>query len=150
MSQTATTQLRGARRSGEDRIPGLGAQMEVLKRRTARKPEHRDPALRHVKAGIHAIDKAPTASNHHANRQALGEARSTVDGMTPAGGSGTHNPRPRRSSSLTALVAEEALLTHARSNQGQRSEQVAQALGTDSDRPAKKPPIQDRRVKTAG
>ncbi len=143
---------RGPRRPEEQRIAELEAQIEALKRRKARKLVQRDPALKHLHAAMRSIDKALAASSNHADRQALGDARNTLAAclaLTGAPSNGTLVPQARRS---TGAMTEDTLLAHVRSNPGQRGEQIAAALGTDSDtvRPVMKRLIQAGRVRTAG
>ena len=66
------------RRSEEDRIKALEAQIESLKQRAEAKKVKRDPALKHVAAALRSIDKALSFSEDQATRQALDEARATI------------------------------------------------------------------------
>lgn len=124
-----------ARRSEEERIVQLEKQIAAIKARAARKLVRKDPALRHIHASVKAIDKALAASEDHATRQALGEARSTLaaclalSGVAPKADRGTLVPQPRRAA---AAISEEALLSHVRQHPGQRGEEIARALGTES------------------
>jgi len=136
----------------EDRIRALEAQIEALKQRKARKQLHRDPALKQIHAAIRSIDKAMAASSDRTEREALGEARNTLTAclaLTGGKSSGTLVPQARRAS---GVVSEDALLAYVRTNPGQRGEQIAGALGTDSAsvRPVMKKLIQAGKVRTIG
>ena len=142
------------RRSDEDRIKELEAQIEALKQRKARKQQRRDPALKQMHAAVRSIDKAMSISTDHAVREALGEARNTLTAclaLMGATSKGMIVPAPRRAT-VGAGLSEEALLSYVRSNPGHRGEQIAAALGTDTAaiRPVMKRLIKAGRVKTAG
>ena len=142
------------RRSDEDRIRELEAQIEALKQRKARKQQHRDPALKQMHAAVRSIDKAMGTSSDHAVREALGEARNTLTAclaLVGAASKGMIVPAPRRATAV-AGISEEALLSYVRTNPGHRGEQIAVALGTDAAtiRPLMKRLIQAGKVRTAG
>jgi len=141
-----------AHRAPEDRIKALEAQIDALKQRKARKLVRRDPALRHMHAAVRSIDKALAASSDHAERQALGEARNTLSAclaLTGVTAKAVLVPQSRRAA---GEVSEDALLSHVRLNPGQRGEQIAIALGTNTStvRPVMKRLIKAGRVKSAG
>jgi hypothetical protein len=141
-----------SRRSEEDRIRALEAQIEALKQRKVRKLQRRDPALKHMHAAVRSIDKAMSENHDAAARQGLADARSTLTAclaLTSTAPKGTLVPQPRRS---VGGVSEDALLSHVRQNPGHRGEQIATALGTDTAtvRPVMKRLIRAGRVKTAG
>ena len=69
------------RRTEEQRIQALEAQIAALKLRAERKKLTRDPALKHVSAALRSIDKALSHSEDAATRQALDEP----DQATPQG-----------------------------------------------------------------
>ena len=141
-----------ARRSIEDRIKALEAQIEALKQRKARRLQRRDPALKHMHAAVRSIDRAVATSTDRAEREALGEARNTLMAclaLTGATPKGTLVPQARRQA---GGVSEEALMSYLRTNPGERGEQIAWALGTDAPtlRPVMKRLIRAGRVKTTG
>jgi hypothetical protein len=141
-----------ARRSDEDRIKALEARIEALKQRKARRQRRRDPALKQMHAAVRSIDQALAASADHAVREALGEARTTLAAclaLTSATPRGTLVPQARRGA---GGVTEDALLAHVRAHPGQRGEEIASVLGTDTGtvRPVMKRLIQAGRVRTAG
>jgi UDP-N-acetyl-D-mannosaminuronic acid transferase (WecB/TagA/CpsF family) len=136
------------RRNDEQLIADLHAKIEAVKARAARKQAKANPAIRHTSAAVKSIDKAMEATNDNAVRTALQEARAALsaclalDGVLVAGGS--RAPRSR--------VAPEALLEYVKEHPGQRGEEIAAALGTDSRsmRPAMQKLIATKKVKTHG
>ena len=143
------------RRSAEDRIKAIEAQIEALKQRRARKLVQRDPALKHLHAAVRSIEKAMAESHDAAARKGLAEARSTLAaclalvGAAPTRERGVVTPRSR---AATCEITEDALLAHVRTNPGHRGEQIATAFGTDTGtiRPVMKRLIRAGRVKAAG
>lgn len=148
-SETATR----VRRTDEQLIGDLEAQIQRLKNRAAQKRMTRSPAIKHTTNALKAIDAALAESDDKATRQSLDEARSTlvaclaVAGVVvpPAGG------RIRRTAVDRDQLAE-ALLAHIKAHSGQRGEQIAAALGTDTKtmRPAMHALIAENKVKTRG
>ena len=142
------------RRTEEHRIAALEAQIAAIKAKVARKKVAKDPSLRHISAAVRSIDKAMAESGDAATRQALSEARSTLsaclslNGVVIAGGAKVRTRRAAGGSS----VNEAALLAYVEAHPGQRGEQIAQALGTDSNsmRPAMQRLIADRKIRTRG
>jgi hypothetical protein len=149
-----------ARRSEEDRIAELEKKIADLKARAERKKARTNPSVRHMVAAVRSIDKALAASQDGALRKALDEARATlsaclaVQGVVPAQGSrtaGRSSAGGRRSNADVAGLAE-TLLSHLQQHPGQRGEEIAAALETDTRTirlPLKKL-IEDRKVKTKG
>ena len=146
------TQKKRIRRSEEELIHDLESKIADIKARAERKKLKRDPAVRHVVAAVRAIDKALAETQDRAVRTELDGARATLSaclqlsGVAPKGASGMLTPRPRRA------VEEVDLLQHVQKHPGQRGEQIAAALGTDtkSMRPAMRKLIDDHKVKTRG
>jgi hypothetical protein len=129
------------RRNEDQIIADLESKIAALKARAQRK---KDPALKHVTAAMRSIDKALEATDDTATRQALNEARATLSAVLSL--EGTLVPR------TVSKVDAAALLAHIRAHPGQRAEQIAAALGTDSKsmRPVMRGLIEDRKVKTSG
>ncbi|MBK7644983.1 MAG: hypothetical protein IPJ19_18385 [Planctomycetes bacterium] len=147
------------RRSEEERIAALEKQIADLKSRAERKKARTNPAVRHTVAALRAIDKALSSTQDGTVRNALDEARATlsaclaVQGVVPAAGSRavSRGAGGRRSSADVADLAG-ALLSHLEQHPGQRGEQIAAALDTDTRTirlPLKKL-IEERKVKTKG
>jgi hypothetical protein len=140
-------------RTEEARIAELEAKIAAIRARAERKKVKKDPSLRHISAAVRSVDKALGESNDAAMRRALDEARSTLSACLSLSGvvvsAGT---RSRSRSASGANVDEGTLLTYVRGNPGQRGEQIAQALGTDTKamRPVMKRLIEDGKVRTRG
>src|SRR5258708_31489204 len=66
------------RRTNEQLIADIKAEIASLEGRAARKQVKRDPALKHVTATMRSIDKAMSATDDVALRKSLDEARSIV------------------------------------------------------------------------
>lgn len=140
------------RRSEEDRIKALEAQIEAIKAKAERKKITRDPALKHVSAALRSIDKALSFSEDQATRQALDEARATISAALSINGvasKGMLIPQRRRA---VGTVEAEALLDFIQAHPGSRGEQIAAELGTDTKamRPVMHRLIDERKVKTKG
>jgi hypothetical protein len=140
-------------RTEETRIAELEAKIAAIRARAERKKVKKDPSLRHISAAVRSVDKALGETNDAAMRRALDEARSTLSaclslsGVVVAGGT-----RSRVRSTGGASVDEGTLLTYVRNNPGQRGEQIAQALSTDTKlmRPVMKRLIEGGKVRTRG
>ena len=136
-----------ARRSEEERIADLERKIADLKARAERKKARTNPSVRHVVAALRSLDKA------------LDEARATLSaclalqGVVPAASAqgAARGGGMRRSSTDVANLAG-ALLAHLEKHPGQRGEEIAAALETDTRTirlPLKKL-IEEKRVKTKG
>jgi hypothetical protein len=155
----STTEAR-TRRSEAERIADLEKKIADLKARAERKKARTNPSVRHTVAAVRSIDKALATTQVGAVRQALDEARATlsaclaVQGVVPAAGSRVvrgGGGGGRRSSADVATLADE-LLAHLEKHPGQRGEEIAAALETDTRTirlPLKKL-IEDNKVKTKG
>jgi hypothetical protein len=143
------------RRNEEQLIADLEDKIAELQRRAVQKKVSRDPALKHINAAVKSIDKAMAETGDAATRTALDEVRGTLsaclslNGATRWTGKGLITPHARRS---VGAVSADVLLEHIRTNSGQRGEQIAAALRTDTKamRPVMLRLIAAKRVKTQG
>ncbi len=121
------------RRSADDRIAALQAQIAKIQSRAQQAKIKKDPALRHMSAALRSIDRALKDSDDKATRQALSEARVTVtaclalSGATAGNGKGTLTPRTRREK-----PEPDQVLGYIAQHPGSRSEEIAAQLGTDA------------------
>lgn len=141
------------RRTPDQRIAELEAQIQALKAKAAAEKVKKDPALKFVSKALRLIDSASGATKDQAMRQALEEARTTLSACVQLKGVTLtpHGSAPRRAARSGAVDAN-TLLTYIRNNPGSRGEQISAALGTDTKtlRPVMKELIADRKVRTAG
>lgn len=122
------------RRTPEQMIADLQAEIERVKARAAQAKVKKDPALRHISAAVRSIDKAARETTDPATRTALNEARATLAGglalsrAVPHGGAGTLTPRPRAAAPPDA----DRVLAYIRKHPGSRSEEICGKLGTSA------------------
>lgn len=121
-------------RTPEQMIEDLEKQIEQVKRRAAAKKVKKDPSLRHINGAIRSIDKALSSSEDKPTREALTEARTglaailTLSGaLVPTGRGGRAKPR-----GVGPVIEEGTLLDYIRAHPGQRTEEIAVGLGTDT------------------
>jgi hypothetical protein len=142
------------RRTEEQRIAALEAQIVALKAKAAATKVKKDPALKYVSKAMKAIDTAACETKDAAMRQALEEARSTLAACLQLKGlvAAAKASGPRHVIRGGGNLERDQLLTYVRNNPGSRGEQIAAALGTDVKvmRPVMKALIADRKVRTAG
>ena len=142
------------RRTDEQLISDLEAEIQRLKHRAVVRKVTKSPAIRHTNNALRAIDAALAESDDKTMRAALGEARSTLVACLAVAGvlipSSTAKATQRGTHDKSQLA--DALLVHIKAHSGQRGEQIAAALGTDtkSMRPAMHALIADNKVKTRG
>ena len=124
------------RRTHEQLIADLQAEIASIKARAESEKAKKDPALRHVALALRAVDKALELSQDMVLRTALNEARLTLiaclaaSGVAvPNGGAGTK--RVRRPTGDTDGLADQ-LLPYVQEHPGQRGEEIAAAFGMDS------------------
>jgi hypothetical protein len=121
------------RRTPDQRIADLRAEIERIKAREAAQKVTKNPSLRHISAAVHALDKATAATQDKATRVALTEARATLaaclalNGVKLGGGGGGL----RRKSSGVAPEPDKVLAFLGK-HPGSRSEEIAGELGTDT------------------
>jgi hypothetical protein len=153
MDDMTTATANRVRRTDEQMIASLEAEIQRLKHRSAHRKATRSPEIRHTTSAVKAIDTALATSDDAVLRRALDEARSTlvaclaVQGVLIPAGAGKATRGTHDKSRLA-----EALLAHVKSHAGQRGEQIAAALGTDVNamRPAMKALIADNKITTRG
>jgi hypothetical protein len=122
------------RRTTEQRIADLQAQVEKLKAQAAAKKLKKDPSLRHISAAVRSLDKATAATGDKTTRTALTEVRATLaaclalNGAVPTAG-GT---RKRAAKSSGPAPDEGKVLAYIRKHPRSRSEDICAELGTDT------------------
>lgn len=132
MPATKKKQTR-TRRSADDRVAALQAQIAKIQTRAQQQKVKKDPALKHMSAALRSIDKALKESEDKATREALSEARATVSaclslsGAAPVNGKATLIPKQRREKPDADRV-----LAYITEHPGSRSEEIASELGTDA------------------
>lgn len=117
------------RKTAEEKIAELQAEIERVKARAAQAKAKKDPALRHISGAVRSIDKAAEATKDPATKKALAEARATLAACLALNkalptGKGTVARRPAPDASK--------VLDYIRKNPGSRSEEICAELGTDA------------------
>ena len=143
---------RKKRRGLDEQIAALEAKIHAIKEREARKQASKDPAHRFVKTAMKSIEKALQVVKDTAQKKALNEARSALtSGFAETSVTSQAGGRARRSAHEIENLAEQ-LLEYVRSNPGQRGEEIAAAMATDSAtiRPGMKKLIAAGKVTTEG
>ena len=124
------------RRTADQRIADLQAEIARVKARAAQQKAKKDPALRHISGAMRAIDKAVGQTKDKATRTALAEARATLSACLalnvalPANDPGTLAPKP----SAVARPDADQVLDYIRKHPSSRSEEICGELGTDAAR----------------
>ncbi len=150
MSATPTRR----RRSYDERIADLEAQLAKMKAQAERKKVKKDPSLKHVSSALRSVEKALSLTEDVATKTALVEAGQTLSaclalhGVTAKGRKGTLRPVPRRG----AAVEAEQVLDFLERHPGARSEEMAGELGTDTAglRPVLSRLREEGRIRTEG
>ena len=145
------------RRAPEDLIAALESKIESIKARAERKRARSNPAVRYTVAAVRNMDKAMGAATDAVLRKALEEARGglsaylALQGVAPAAGSGGRGMNGRRSTEAVEQMGA-SLLAYVKKNPGQRGEQIAEAMGTDTKtmRLPMQRLIAEERVRTKG
>ena len=139
------------RRGLDEQIAALEAKIAAIKVREAKKQQKSDPAHRFVKAAMRSIEKALGVVKDAAQKKALGEARAALTSGFDQTSVVSPGGRARRSAHEIENLAEQ-LLEYVRSHPGQRGEEIAAAMATDSAtiRPVMKKLIAAGKVTTEG
>ena len=122
------------RRSPEEMIADLEAQIAQVRGRAERRKAKADPALRHVSAALTSIDRALDVSEDTVTRQALDETRVTLGAVLSLNGAG---PKSRSGGaavrrSVGGQIQPRAVLEFIASHPGSRCEDIAVAIGADT------------------
>ena len=121
------------RRTAEQMIADLKAEIERIKARASQQKIKKDPALRHIAGAVRAIDKAMVETEDKVTRTALTEARATLSTcltLNGTGGRGTLIPKSR----AVGRPDPDLVLDYIRRHPNSRSEKISSELGTDTAR----------------
>lgn len=144
---------RRQRRTAEQTIADLEAKIVAIRQREAQKQAKADPALRHAATAMKAVTKALEAVENPATKKSLNQAWTALaECLDQSGAIQPASRSPRGRSSANSAELSDALLAYVRNNPGQRGEQIAAALETDSGtlRPVMKRLIAEGKVETEG
>jgi hypothetical protein len=119
------------RRTDEEIIADLEIRIARIKAREARRKAATDPALRHIRVALRAIDKALAETRDPSTRRALGEASGALATCLGIRRPATKAARMARVRQPDAWVRfeEDAVLRYERENPGRAPEEIAAALG---------------------
>jgi hypothetical protein len=151
MAKKQQQQIQRQRRSVDQKIADLQAKIAALKEREAQKQVKADPALRHARLALRSIDKALGATENAGTTRTLNQARAILGECLGVAKADSESGRVRRSAGEISNLGD-ALLNYVRNNPGQRGEEIAAAMATDSGtiRPVMKKLIAAGKVATEG
>jgi hypothetical protein len=149
------------RLSPEDQIAALERKIQNIKQKAQEKRLKANPALKHIRASLKALDKGISAATESAIRKELSEARSMVNaclqlvvGSTTVASSSSSESSTRRSApaAINTNIRPDQILEYVIAHPGLRGELIASALGTDtkSMRAPMKKLIEQKRIRTSG
>ena len=149
------------RLSPEDQIAALERKIQTIKKKAEEKRMKANPAVKHIRAALKALDKGMGACSEAAIRKELGEARAMLAAclsLASAGAtvqvSSTSDGSSRRAASAPINVNSrpDQIMEYVIKNPGLRGELIADALGTDtkSMRAPMKKLIEQKRIRTTG
>jgi len=122
------------RRTPEQIIADLHAEISRIKSRAAEQKAKKDPARRHISGAVRSIDKAFGETKDNATRAALTEARATLsacltlNGTVPVSGLGIVAAKAR----ATGQPDADKVFDYIRKHPGSRSEEICGELGTSA------------------
>jgi hypothetical protein len=145
----------------EDQIAALERKIQNIKKKAEEKRLKANPAVKHIRAALKAVDQGMASCSESAIRKELGEARAMLAAclsLTSAGAvvssSSTSDSSSRRAASvvLNTNIRPDQILEYVIKNPGLRGELIANALGTDtkSMRVPMKKLIEQKRIRTTG
>ncbi len=140
------------RRTPEQLVADLQAKIDAIKQRAERAKTKRDPSLRYIAKAQKAVEAAMAETTDGATRQALQEAHATLTAALALNGVVVAHAAAPRARRVSAEDLGDRLLAHVQKHPGQRGEEIAAALGTDSFamRPSMKRLVEAGAVKTEG
>lgn len=119
-------QKKRTRRTPEQQIADLQVEIERIKQRAAERVARKDPALRHVRAAVRAVDKAQADCEDAVTSKALGDARATLAACLSLNGAVPSTGR------VVAVVEADDVMRYVEQHPGCKAEEIASALGADT------------------